>query len=186
MTGALLMRGTRNRTRQQIQDEMVKLNAQINVSGGVSGASASIQTTEANLIPALRLAAEMLREPSFPDSEFDSAKKQRIAGIENRRTEPAALAPLALDRALNPYPRNDVRYVGTIDEQIEDTAKVTLDDVKKFHAQFYGASHGELVIVGQFDPAALSKAAAELFGNWASPAPYRANHRKLRENGDRE
>jgi zinc protease len=166
------MRGTKNRTRQQIQDEMVKLNSQINVSGSVSGAMATIQTTEPNLIPALRLAAEMLREPSFPDSEFESAKKQRIAGLENRRTEPAALAPLALDRALNPYPKNDVRYVGTIDEQIEDAGKVTLDDVKKFHAQFYGASHGELVIVGQFDQATLRKTAAELFGNWTSPAPY--------------
>jgi zinc protease len=173
LTGALLMRGTKNRTRQQIQDEMVKLDAQISVSGGVSEAGATIQTTEANLIPALRLAAEMLREPSFPDSEFESAKKQRIAGIQNRKTEPGALAPLALERALNPYPRNDVRYLGTIDEQIEDASKVTLEDVKKFHAQFYGASHGELVIVGQFDPAALSKTATELFGNWASPAPYR-------------
>jgi zinc protease len=172
LTGALLMRGTKNRTRQQIQDEMVKLNSQINVSGGLSQASATIQTTEENLIPALRLAAEMLREPSFPDSEFDSAKKQRMAGLENRKTEPAALAPLALERALNPYPKSDVRYVGTIDEQIADAGKVTLDDVKKFHAQFYGASHGELVLVGQFDPAALSKAAAELFGNWPSPAPY--------------
>jgi zinc protease len=172
MTGALLMRGTKNRTRQQIQDEMVKLNSQINVSGGASQAGASIQTTEQNLIPALRLVAEMLREPSFPDSEFDSAKKQRIAGLQNRRTEPGALAPLALERALNPYPKNDVRYVGTIDEQIEDAGKVTRDDVKQFHAQFYGASHGELVIVGQFDPAALSKAAAELFGNWSSPALY--------------
>jgi zinc protease len=141
---------------------MVKLNSQINVSGGVSQASATIQTTEENLIPALRLAAEMLRESSFPESEFDSAKKQRIAGLEDRRTEPAALAPLALDRALNPYPKNDVRYLGTIDEQIEDAGKVTLEDVKKFHAQFYGASHAELVIVGQFDPAALSKTAAEL------------------------
>ncbi|MBV9771758.1 MAG: insulinase family protein, partial [Bryobacterales bacterium] len=172
MTGAMLMRGTTHRTRQQIQDEMVKLDAQINVSGGVSGASASIQTTTANLTAALRLAAEMLREPSFPDSEFELAKKQRIAGIENLRTEPGALAPLALERALNPFPKNDVRYVGTIGEQIEDTAQVTLDDVKKFHAQFYGASHGELVIVGQFDPAALSTTAAELFGNWSSPAPY--------------
>ena len=33
MTGSLLMRGTKNKTRQQIQDEMVKLNARINVSG---------------------------------------------------------------------------------------------------------------------------------------------------------
>jgi zinc protease len=173
MTGAMLMRGTKNRTRQQIQDEMVKLNAQINVSGGVTGAVASIQTTGENLIPALRLAAEMLREPSFPDSEFDSAKKQRIAGIENRRTEPGALAPLALERVLNPFPKNDVRYIGTIEEQVDNSGKVTLDDIKQFHQQFYGTSHGELVIVGQFDPAAAGKAAEELFGNWASPAPYK-------------
>src|SRR5579862_3484854 len=50
MTGSLLMRGTKNRTRQQIQDEMVKLNARINVSGSVSGADASVQTTAENLI----------------------------------------------------------------------------------------------------------------------------------------
>jgi zinc protease len=49
---------------------------------------------------------------------------------------------LALNRALNPYPKNDVRYEGTLEEQIENATKVTLDDVKKFHAQFYGASHG--------------------------------------------
>jgi zinc protease len=172
MAGSLLMRGTKTHTRQQIQDEMVKLNARINVSGGVNGASASVQTTAENLIPALRLAAEILREPSFPDAEFDQAKKQRIAGIESRRTEPAPLAQLALARALNTYPRNDVRYVGTLDEDVEDANKVTLDDVKKFHQQFYGTSHGELVIVGQFDQAAFSKVAAELFGTWTSPAPY--------------
>ncbi len=111
-------------------------------------------------MPALRLAADMLREPAFPDSEFEQVKKQRLAGIENRRTEPGSLAPLALERALNPYPRNDPRYVGTIDEDIEDTGKVTLDDVKKFYAQFYGASHGELVIVGQFDTGGAGKAAS--------------------------
>jgi zinc protease len=172
MTGTLLMRGTKNRTRQQIQDEMVKLNARINVSGDASEARATVQTTANNLIPALRLAAEILREPAFPDSEFDSAKKRTIAAIENRRTDPAALASLALDRALDPYPKNDVRYIPTIDEQVERASKVTLDDVKKFHAQFYGASHGELVIVGQFDSAQVRRTATELFGSWSSPAPY--------------
>ncbi len=173
MTGTLLMRGTKNRTRQQIQDEMVKLNARINVSGDASEATATVQTTATNLIPALRLAAEILREPAFPDSEFDSAKKRMIAAIENRRTDPAALAALSLNRALNPYSKNDVRYESTLDEQLENVSKVTLEDVKKFHAQFYGASHGELVIVGQFDPALLRSTATELFGTWASPAPFR-------------
>ena len=123
-------------------------------------------------MPALRLAVEMLREPAFPDAEFDQVKKQRVAGIENNRTDPAALAPLALNRAMNPFPRGDVRYVGTIDEQIEDVNKVTLDDVRKFHARFYGASHGEIVVVGQFKEAEVRAAAAELLGAWSAPAPY--------------
>ncbi|HEX4137792.1 MAG TPA: pitrilysin family protein [Bryobacteraceae bacterium] len=173
MTGALLMRGTKTRTRQQIQDEMVKLNARIAVSGGVDGASASIQTTAENLVPAMQLAADILRNPSFPDSDFEQIKKQRIAAQENRRSDPGSQATLALARTLNPYPRNDPRYVGTIDEDIEDIGKVTLEDVKKFYTQFYGASHGELVIVGQVDTGAASKAAAELFGNWSNAASYK-------------
>jgi zinc protease len=173
MTGALLMRGTKTRTRQQIQDEMVKLNARIAVSGGVDGASAFIQTTAENLVPAMQLAADILRNPAFPDSDFEQIKKQRIAAQENRRSDPGSQATLALARTLNPWPRNDPRYVGTIDEDIEDIGKVTLDDVRKFYTQFYGASHGELVIVGQVDTGAASKAAADLFGNWTNAAPYK-------------
>ena len=65
---------------------------------------------------------------------------------------------------MNPFPRGDVRYVGTIDEQIEDVNKVSLDDVRRFHARFYGASHGEIVVVGQFKEADVRAAAAELLG----------------------
>jgi zinc protease len=173
MTSALLMRGTSTKTRQQIQDEMVKLNAQINIFGGVSGATAVIQTTKENLIPSLRLVSEMLRDPSFPEAEFDQVKKQRLAGLENGKVEPGTLAPLALARSLNPFPKNDVRYIGTIDEQMDDLNKVTLDDVKKFYRQFYGSSHGQFVVVGQFDPAEIQKTAGELFGAWTSPAPYK-------------
>jgi zinc protease len=172
MTSALLMRGTKTRTRQQIQDEMVKLNAQINVNGNVSGATATVQTTKENLIPALRLVSELLHDPSFPESEFDQVKKQRASALESGKVEPGTLAPLALARSLNPFPKTDVRYVETIDEEMDDFNKVTLDDVKKFHSQFYGASHGQFVVVGQFDPAEIQKTAAELFGSWTSPAPY--------------
>jgi zinc protease len=95
-----------------------------------------------------------------------------VAALENNRTDPAALAPLALNRAINPFPRGDVRYVGTIDEQIEDINKVTLDDVRKFHARFYGAAHGEMVVIGQFKDAEVRAAATQLLGAWTTPAKY--------------
>ena len=172
ITGGLLMRGTKNKSRQQIQDEMDRLKAQLNVSGGPTSASASIETIEANLPGALRLAAEILREPAFPESEFETVRQQRIAAAEASRSDPQALAQIDFQRRMNPYPRGDARYISTADEAIEDLKKVTLDDVRKFYQQFYGASVGEIAVSGQFNVPEITKLATELFGNWKSPGSY--------------
>ena len=142
------MRGSKNHTRQQIQDEMDKLKAQINVSGGPNSATASIETIEANLPAALRLAVEILREPTFPDSEFETVRQQRIAAAEAGRSDPQSLAITELQRHLSGYPRGDVRYVSTSEEAVEDLKKVTLEDIRKFHKDFYGANTGEFTARG--------------------------------------
>ena len=172
ITGGMLMRGTKNKSRQQIQDEMDNLKAHINVSGGATSATASIETVEANLPGALKLAAEILREPSFPDNEFETVRQQRIASAEAGRSEPQSLAFTEYQHRVNPYPRGDARYVSTADEQIEDLKKVTLDDVRKFYQQFYGASVGEISVSGQFNAVEIGKLANDLFGNWKSPGSY--------------
>src|SRR5207247_4093458 len=114
----------------------------------------------------------MLRKTAFSEKDFELARTQRIAAIERSRTEPQTLASLELQRRLSPFVRGDARYVGTIAEQIEELKKVTLEDVKQFHAKFYGASNGELVVLGEFDQAQLQKAAAELLGGWNSGEAY--------------
>jgi zinc protease len=173
LTGAMLMRGSKSRSRQQIQDESDHLKAQISVGGGVNNATIRIQTTEANLAGALKLAAEVLKEPAFPEAEFEQVRKQTVAGIEESKSDPQALAGQALSRTMHSiYPRGDVRYIGTADEEIEDFNKVTLDDVRKFYQQFYGASEGELTIVGQFDKDAILKEADELLSNWKTSMKY--------------
>jgi zinc protease len=70
------------------------------------------------------------------------------------------------------YTRGDLHYTSTLDEDVEDVKKIALDDVKKFHAQFYGVGEGELAIVGQFDPDQMKKLVTELFGDWKSPVRY--------------
>jgi zinc protease len=173
MAGALLMRGTKKKNRQQIQDETDRLKAQITASGGINFAAANIRTLEANLADSLRFARELLREPSFPEAEFEQIRQQRIAGAESAKTEPNSLASLDMSRHMNArYPRGDVRYASTIDEQIEDLKKVTLDEVRNFYTQFYGAGEGEIAIGGQFDPAQVQKLVTELFGDWKSASRY--------------
>jgi zinc protease len=173
LAGPLLIRGTQKHTRQQLQDELDTLKVRLNVNGSLTGATANFDTVQASLLPGLRLAAEVLREPSFPESELEQIRQNMLAGLENSRSEPTAIASLALSRHLaSPYPAGDPRAVPTLDEQIADLKKVTLADVKKFYADFYGASNAELVVVGDFDSAEVQKLAGELFGSWKSPAAY--------------
>jgi zinc protease len=173
MAGSLLMRGTQKHTRQQLQDEFDKIKARVNVTGSLTGAGASVDTVRAGLVPGLRLAAEILREPTFPESDFEQIRQAAIAGLEAGRNEPQNMASLAMNRYLNAsYPPGDPRYAPTIDESIDQLKKVTLEEAKKFYADFYGASNGELAVVGDFDAAEIRKLAEELFSSWKSPKPY--------------
>ena len=182
IAGGLLMRGTQKHTRQQLQDEFDKIKARVNVSGSLTSAGASIDTVRAGLVPALRLAAEILREPAFPESDFEQIRQASIAGLEAGRNEPQNMASLAMNRYLNAsYPAGDPRYVATIDENIDQLKKVTLDEAKKFYADFYGASNAELAVVGDFDPAEVRKVAEELFGSWKSPKPYSVIKREYKK-----
>ncbi len=164
----MLMRGTATFNRSALKDEFEKLK----VEGGVSGLGASLQTTKPNLAAAIRLVAHTMREPAFPESEFEQLKKQTLTGIESQRSDPAALARVAIARHFNLYPKGDWRYVSTLEESIENTKAVSLDDVKLFHKTFYGANRGELAIVGDFDEALVVKAISEAFGGWKTAVPY--------------
>lgn len=166
--GQMLMRGTAKHTRQQIQDEFDRLKARVNVFGGPTSANVIIETTRQNLPSVLRLLGEILREPAFPQTEFDQLKQETLTQIESQKSEPTSIAFTELGRHFNIYPKGHPLYAGTIEESIADTKAVTLDDVKKFYKDFYGASNGQMTVVGDFDDKEVSALAQEIFGNWKS------------------
>jgi zinc protease len=171
-TAALLMRGTQARTRQQIEDELTRLKATLRINGGASGLSASFETAQANLNDTLRLIAEVLRKPAFPAGDLDELKRGALARLETARTDPQAIAGLALRRSLSPYPAGDFRYVQTLDESVAAINAVSLGDIQSFYKQFYGASYGEAAFVGDFDAVGATKELTLLYGGWKSPSPF--------------
>ncbi|HEX9392603.1 MAG TPA: pitrilysin family protein [Usitatibacteraceae bacterium] len=166
---AMLTRGSSKMTRTQIADAF----DQLKVSGGVNGLGASMQTTKPNLAAAIRLAAQVMREPSFPETEFEQLRAQSVTGLEAQRSDPNAIARSALAKHFNIWPKGDPRYAADIDESIVDIKAVTLAEVKQFHHDFYGANRGELAIVGDFDEAEVLKAVSEAFAGWQSAMPYK-------------
>src|SRR5437667_12561525 len=73
---------------------------------------------------------------------------------------------------MNPYAKGGVRYVPTLEEQIQELRSVRLDQLKKFRMELYGASNGEAAIVGDFDSEDAQKTVSAQIGAWRSPKPY--------------
>jgi zinc protease len=170
--GAMLMRGTQKHTRQQLQDELDKLKVQMGANATATDANVNITTVRASMAAALRLAAEVLKQPSFPEAEFEQLRQALLGRTESTLREPQALAPQAMRTHFNRYPAGDPRHASTMEEDIENYKKVTLDEAKRFYTDFLGASDAELAVVGDFDPAEIQKIAEEEFGSWKSPKPY--------------
>jgi zinc protease len=169
----MLATGTRTKSRAQLSDAFDALQTTWSLdSHPVRGASAGLNTRRANLEPALALLAEVLREPAFPPAEFEQLVRQELGGLERAAAEPSAVASLALSRALNPYPSDDVRHIATLAENRAAIQALKLDDIKAFYQSHWGAEHAELAIVGDFDPARIKPLIAQLLGDWKSAQAY--------------
>ncbi len=182
LAAMMLNRGTSKHTRQQINDEFDRLKAQVRINGSATGATVSIQTTKANFPQVLQLVAEILREPSFPESEFEALKQQQLTQLEAQRTEPMAIAFQNAERHTHPYPKGDVRYVETTDEEIAEIKGTTLASVRDFYADFYGANKAEFAAVGDIEAESLQKSLSTLFSGWTSKAQYQrveTNYQKV-------
>jgi zinc protease len=146
--------------------------ARLKISSNVGGRGGRFQTTKPNIVPAIHLIAQVLREPAFPQAEFEQLKKLLATSIESQLSIPGPLASATLAQQFNIYPKGDVRYSPSLQEALDDVKAVTLDDVKRFYKTFYSGNHAQVAIVGDFDEAEVIKAITEGLADWQSATPY--------------
>jgi zinc protease len=172
LAGAMLMRGTTRLDRQAIQDELDRLQASGSVGGSAMIGTGQFQTMNASVPDVVRLVSELVREPAFPEEEFAILKEQSIASIQEARTDPQALAQLALARATTRWPVGHPNYPETFEEALANLEATTIEDVREFYRDFYGPQTGNIVVVGDFDEAEVRRAIEESFADWESPHPF--------------
>jgi zinc protease len=169
---ALLDKGTKTLTRQQVQDRLDALKTELSVAGSPGRVTITLQSRREQLPAAIELVGDLLRNPAFPPDTLDEFKRAVQTGIEQQRKDPGALARNTLDRLGNPYPRGDMRYKPTFDELAEDYRGLTIERIRDFHARFYGAGSGEFAAVGDLDPAKVRAALQSALDGWGPGAPF--------------
>lgn len=181
-TAAILNKGTKQKTHQQLKDLLDKLKARVSIGGGASTVTASLETDREHLPEVLKLVREMLREPSFPADEFEKMRQESLAGLEQQRTDPQSLAGTMFARLSRPYyTTDDPRYTRTVEEDIAATKALTIAQLQEFHRAFYGANHATAAVVGDFDQKTVEPLLRESFADWISPAPYQRLGEDYRE-----
>ena len=173
MAGSMLGRGTSKMTRQQIADEMTRLQ----MTGGLLG----FQTTREHLPDALRLLAHVMKEASFPADEYAQLQGQVVTGLSSQLDNPETLSRDAMSSHFNTYPAGDPRHYMPLKERIAAVPQLTLDAVRAFHHDFHGTARGEVAVVGDFDAGQVAPLVKELFTGFGSRAPYARIEREYRE-----
>ncbi|HVK10856.1 MAG TPA: insulinase family protein, partial [Gemmataceae bacterium] len=169
---AMLQAGTKTRTRRQLGDELTKLGAGMSVTGGAGILQVTVSAKRPDLPAVLAIVRDVLREPAFPADEFDTMKRNVLAALTAAKADPDSLAAEALRRKLQSSPKTDIRYQPTTDEVIERVKALTVGDVKAVYADLVGADAGELVAIGDIDPAAVSAGLEPALKGWTSKVPY--------------
>ena len=170
--GQLLMRGSASMTREQIAHALEILKTEGGIGGGLQSAGINLLSRRETLAEALALAAQLLRAPAFPESEFEQLRVQMVTGLEAARKEPGTIAGEALSRQFDPWPAGHALAYRPLEQTLADVKALKLDDVRAFHRDFYGTAQGEIAIVGDFDAAAVKRQLEMLFAGWATAKPY--------------
>ncbi len=168
----MLLRGSQKMKRADLVAKLDELKTQLSISGAGSAVTVRFDTLRPNLPQVLQLVHDCLRTPAWDPAELAMVIKENLAQIDNQRNEPQGLGSQAVGKAMDVYRPGDVRAAMSFDEMSAGLKAAKLADLKRFHAQFYGADHAEFALVGDFDAAAVQTQLHTLFSAWKSKAPY--------------
>jgi len=178
----MMTRGTKSLTRQQLQDQLDQNFASLSSTGQPGEATFSISTKRGNLPTVLKLLSEVLRSPSFPEDELTLLKNEAIAQLEQGQTEPQVLAQKEAMRTVSPYPAGHPLYEPTIAEELSLTKALTREQLALLYSEYLSAAHGELSIVGDFDPEPTLAALKPALEGWKAERSYA----RIQKRGDFE
>jgi zinc protease len=161
----LLKEGTTTRGAYQLSSALDLLGATVTNFSQLDLSAVRLDVPSQNLNPALKLYADMILHPSFPETEFATQKQLRLSSIKLEKAEPIPMAqrivPLILYGTNHSYgmPLTGSGYEQTV-------SKFTVSDVREWHQSWFKANNATLIVTGDVTMDKLLPMLEENFGGW--------------------
>lgn len=161
-TGAALIRGTEQRTFQQIVTETEASGCSVNAGGGMhtSGFSGKALAEDVPLV--LEILADMLLHPTFPAQEVEKLRGQFLMHLREYDDETRVQAHRAALASLYP-PEHPYSRISS--GTVETVAEISRNDLVAFH-QHYHPARTTIAVAGDVEPAAMIEQLERFFGAW--------------------
>lgn len=163
-TAALLREGTAKRSSKDIAEQVDALGATLTANSGLSSMTSTVNVAGLveNIDQSLELFADVVRNPSFPQTEIDKYKTRTLAQLQNQRSIPQFLAAEQFQRAIY----GTTHPAALIATPAESIQKLTTKDLADFHSTYYRPNNAILAIVGDVTLKEVMPKIEKAFGDW--------------------
>ncbi len=163
LTASMLDEGTTTRNALQIADQEAFLGVDISTSSGWDASTVGLHTPIAQLDSALALFADVVLRPSFPRTDLERLRKDRLTELLQLRDRGPAIADRAFASIVygagHPYGRPTSGTETTV-------AAITQADVRRFYDTYFRPNNATLIVVGDVRPDDIEQRARALFSGW--------------------
>lgn len=161
----MLDEGTKKRTALEINEELAMLGANLGTGSNLDMCLVSLSTLKSTMTQALDIYADVILNPSFPEEDFNRLKPIKLAQIQREKVTPIQMALRVFPRLLygegHAY-GNPLTGSGTE----ESVAKITRQDLMKFHQTWFRPNNATLVVVGATTMDEIKPKLEKLFKEW--------------------
>ena len=165
MTMGMLDEGTKELTALQISEQLAALGANLSAGSNLDISSVNLSALKANLDKSLKIYADVILNPAFPEADFLRLQKQTLARIQREKVTPIQMALRVFPRFLygkdhaygNPFTGSGNRA---------SVSALTRKDLIKFHDAWFKPNNATLVIVGATTMKEIKPKLEDLFEDW--------------------
>ena len=167
LAGELLMSGTENRTKDQLDQEIDFIGATLRSSSQ----NVFLQCLTKHEEKGLDLMSDILLRPTFPEEEFERLKKRKESSILSSKSNPGSMASNAEAKANFPsgHPYGEIETENTLKD-------ISISDVKNYYRGLFTPKGSYLVIVGDVTKEQAKRWAEHYFGAWTGHDKITTNY----------
>ena len=162
---SVLTKGTERLSAMEIADRVESVGAGLGVDTTTDYIKLSLKTVKSDLVDIFKLAAELLRTPSFPESQIELERKLILQAIKSQTEQPFNNAYRQLRTALygeHPYSRSSLGTAATI-------AQITRQDLVNYHQTHIRPDRLIISLAGRISPDEAIDLVTKVLGDWKVP-----------------